>query len=78
MFSGLIDKRDRNAVDVASEYGFDKKVAKAKTLVVYHGDYCKHLTAESLARNAPEPPENVQRVRILCNKKSGLLRMSEL
>ena len=75
---GLTDKRDRNAVDVASEYGFDKNVAKAKTVVVYHGDYCKHLTAESLARNAPEPPpENVQRVRVLCNENNGLLRMSE-
>jgi acetoin utilization deacetylase AcuC-like enzyme len=80
--SDVIDKRGRTADDAGMEYGFSKdgesSEKKAKTVVIYHGDYCKHLTCETIKRGAPEPPpENIQRVRVLCNEHNGLLRMSE-
>ena len=77
----LLDKRQRTATMAAEEHGFtvdDAKSIRPPTLVVYHGDYCKHLTAKTIKRAAPEPPpENVQRVKVLCNEDNGLLRASE-
>ena len=88
-----VDKRGRDPYAAGKEHGFvleglrnaggqvppaQRVQIRKPTMVVYHGDYCKHLTAKTIARGAPEPPpENVQRVKVLCNERNGLLRCSE-